>query len=81
MVTKEPITEFVNAHSNGVLSVNESAFGESRGQALPLQTDPIIVTMEFDVPENRVFPEELELIEQHLGDMLREMLLCDDSKE
>ena len=45
-------------------------------------SDPIIVTIDVTVPEDRVLGAELDLIERHLGDLLQEMLLLDnDSKE
>lgn len=81
MVTKEPTAEFVTAHPGRVPSVAQSALAEDRRCAVPQQADSIIVTMDLDLPDSRVFPAELELIEQHLGDLLQEMLLMDEAKE
>jgi hypothetical protein len=42
----------------------------------------LIVCLELDGPEDRIGKDELDLIEQHLGDLLREMLMAaEDSKE
>ena len=42
----------------------------------------LTVSLELDGPENRIGKDELDLIEQYLGDLLREMLMAaDDSKE
>jgi hypothetical protein len=35
---------------------------------------PLTLNDELTLPENKVFPAELDLIEQHLGELLREML-------
>ena len=42
------------------------------------QGDPIIVTMDIEVPADRVLGAELDLIEQYFGDLLQEMLLLDN---
>ena len=42
----------------------------------------LTVSLELAGPEDQIGQDELDLIEQHLGDLLREMLMAvDDSKE
>ena len=37
---------------------------------MPHKNEPITVSIELDVPKDRVFPEELDLIEQHFATLL-----------
>lgn len=39
---------------------------------------PILVNLDLDVPQDRVFPEELELFEVHLAALIQHVLARDD---
>lgn len=41
---------------------------------------PILVTLDLDVPQDRVFPEELALFEVHLAALIQQVMARDDSK-
>lgn len=82
MVGEEKISGPAISHRNRVLRVVDSAPPESQFHPSPQQPEQIIVTIDLDVPEHRVFGAELELIEQHLADLLQQMLRTgDEAKE
>ncbi len=45
------------------------------------QSKQILVTIDLDVPEDRVHATELDLIEQQLGDLLKDILLIEKGQE
>jgi hypothetical protein len=82
MVGAEKISAPAISRRNRVLRVVDSARPEGRFQPAPQQPEQIIVTMDLDLPEDRVSGAELDLIEQHLGELLLQMLRAgDEAKE
>jgi len=82
MVGEAKIRAPAISRRNRVLRVVDSARPEARFHPAPQQTGQIIVTMDLDLPEDRVSGAELELIEQHLGELLQQMLRAgDEAKE
>ena len=45
------------------------------------QSKQIIVTIDLDVPEDRVHATELDLIDQQLGELLKDVLFIEEEKE
>ena len=81
MIGAEKISTPAVSRRNRVLRVVDAARPEGRFHPSPQQIGQIVVTMDLDLPEDRVSGAELELIEQHLGDLLQQMLLIDEAKE
>lgn len=40
----------------------------------------IVVTLDLEVPQDRVFPEELEMFEAHLSALIQRVLALDDTE-
>ena len=74
---REGRTDPVVPHSSPMRHPTLSALPKG-GNSACQQGDPIIVTIDIDVPADRVLGAELDLIEQYLGDLLQEMLLLDN---
>lgn len=78
---REDLQEPVASHPKPMRRTALSALPEAEIPTFQ-QSDPIIVTMDVELPADRMLGAELDLIERHLGDLLQEMLLLDnDSKE
>ena len=67
----------VASHSSPMRRTGLSALLKARIPAFQ-QGDPIVATIDINVPADRVLGAELDLIEQYLGDLLQEMLLLDN---
>ena len=77
---REDLIESAEPHSSPRLRAGPSATPEAQIPAVQ-QSDAIVVTIEMDLPANKVLGPELDLIERHLGDLLQEMLLLDNESE
>ena len=74
---REGCIDPMDPHSSPMRRTGLSTVPEARIPAFQ-QGDPIVATIDINVPADRVLGAELDLIEQYLGDLLQEMLLLDN---
>ena len=66
------------SHRDGIAGLTNHTFAGKPAQPCLNDATEVSVSLTLDLPEDKILGAELDLIEQHFGDLLQEMLLLDN---